>query len=61
MYHRYGCLIWEALLIDLRWDDMTTTLQQADDDFDALEALESEEKKYLKVSPSLPHCFIDRL
>jgi hypothetical protein len=50
-----------VLLIDLRWDDMTTTLQQADDDFDALEALESEEKKYLKVSPSLPHCFIDRL
>jgi len=32
---------------------MSTKPEKADDDIDALEALESEEKEYLKVS--LPH------
>jgi hypothetical protein len=30
---------------------MTSKPEKADDDIDALEALESEEKEYLKVSP----------
>jgi hypothetical protein len=32
---------------------MTIKPEKADDDIDALEALESEEKEYLKVSPAL--------
>lgn len=29
---------------------MTTTIEKADDDLDALDALESEEKEFIKVS-----------
>jgi hypothetical protein len=34
---------------------MVTKPEKADDDIDALEALESEEKEYLKVDCPTPH------
>lgn len=37
---------------------MTESNVKADDDLDGLEALESEEKEFIKVSEQLTHCSI---